>query len=133
MNNTYQEHDTWRTPLPTPQFALYALTPVVILFILAITPLRILGTTSKQIISLPLLASLLILPYIYRDINNGRKKRHFYCLFGLHLLICILLYKKVLLLRFAKSFHSQCSYDSATYSGSHQLFTKKIPILKLRS
>lgn len=68
----YQQVDSWRTVLPMTQFGLCALTPIPLLYILAITPTRVLGTTIKQIISLPLLASLLIVPYFYRDSRNGK-------------------------------------------------------------
>lgn len=62
-----------RTVLPTLQFIIYALTPIPLLLFLAITPVHIITTRVKQMISLPLLVSLLYVPYKYCDAENGNK------------------------------------------------------------
>jgi hypothetical protein len=66
------DNDPWRIALPTAQFAFYTLSPVLYLFGLATAPTTYISTKWKQAISLPLLISSIVCPYIYKDIGNGK-------------------------------------------------------------
>ncbi|KAI8082597.1 uncharacterized protein B0P05DRAFT_537687 [Gilbertella persicaria] len=72
----YDIVDTWRTVISPQRLALYTLFPIFCLLILAITPPQFMGTRLKQVISFPLMASLLINPFSYRDEINSP-----FCLF----------------------------------------------------
>ncbi|OBZ86624.1 hypothetical protein A0J61_05326 [Choanephora cucurbitarum] len=63
--------DTWRTVIPVQKLVLYTFSPIFLLVLLSITPTSTIGTRLKQALSIPLMASLLILPLIYRDEINS--------------------------------------------------------------
>lgn len=69
--NEYQVVGKGRTVLPAGQLALYTLGPMVTLYMLATIPLHVLGTRIKQILSFPLMACLVAMPYLYMDENDG--------------------------------------------------------------
>lgn len=100
-----------RRVLPILQFGLLALSPIFLLVLLAITPVAIINTRVKQMISVPLLTSLLYVPYKYCDEENGMLNKH------LNNLICLPTYFKVLFRCFVKSFHLLCFYVSLTFFG----------------
>lgn len=83
--NEYQVVGKGRTVLPAIQYALYTLGPMIALYALATVPPHILGTRIKQIISFPLMACLVAMPYLYRDENDGKSSK--VCLFTIVLLI----------------------------------------------
>lgn len=60
-----------RRILSLTEFALYSIIPISILFIMASTPVHILSTKVKQLISLPLLVTVVVIPYKYKDPING--------------------------------------------------------------
>ncbi|KAL7311944.1 hypothetical protein PS15m_009651 [Mucor circinelloides] len=68
--NEYQVVGKGRTVLPASQYALYTLGPMIALYALATVPPHILRTGIKQIISFPLMACLVAMPYLYRDEND---------------------------------------------------------------
>lgn len=63
--------DRGRKILSYTEFALYSLIPILSLFVMASTPTHILNTKIKQALSFPLLISLVVVPYIYKDPING--------------------------------------------------------------
>ncbi|KAF1799316.1 hypothetical protein V8B55DRAFT_1366486 [Mucor lusitanicus] len=68
--NEYQVIGKGRTVLPVGQFAFYTLGPMVALYTLATVPTHVLGTRIKQALSLPLMACLVTMPYLYMDKND---------------------------------------------------------------
>lgn len=64
--------DRGRKILSYTEFALYSLIPILSLFVMASTPTHILNTKIKQALSFPLLISLVVVPYIYKDPINGK-------------------------------------------------------------
>lgn len=69
--NEYEVVGKGRTVLPLGQFAFYTLAPMVALYVLATIPIHILGTRIKQLVSFPLMVCLVVIPYLYRDENDG--------------------------------------------------------------
>ncbi|KAI7899657.1 uncharacterized protein BX663DRAFT_563802 [Cokeromyces recurvatus] len=69
----YEEEiiDTWRTAVPASHIAFYTLSPVLVLSILSTLNINVLGTKVKQVISIPFLICLLVMPYRYRDFENS--------------------------------------------------------------
>ncbi|KAG2228670.1 hypothetical protein BDF21DRAFT_451150 [Thamnidium elegans] len=60
-----------RIILPTLKFGVYALLPIPLLILLSVTPTHKVSTRCKQAISVPLLTSLLFIPFKYCDEENG--------------------------------------------------------------
>lgn len=71
MHKTHFHQNLERKNVSQTTLGFYALMPIVILYFLSTVPPNKITTRIKQLISVPLLISLISVPYFYQDYSGG--------------------------------------------------------------